>query len=287
MTTSGGFHSSQSIWSESTEPSFVRFDGAPRRDRGDSTIVARGQNFVVEFAQLRAGSRLSRLDQVDEFFVIVSDQSRIAIHTPTTHVEVQGEALAILPAGRSEIEALEDVSFHRIFTSRARDLSARSVNADAYVTSNPDVAPLAPPVNRTHDVAVHSLSAIEVDTSRFGRAFRNDDLMVNFINPRHGPRDPAQLSPHSHDDFEQGSLVIAGEYIHHIRRPWSSDVKRWRADLHLSAGANSVVVIPPGDVHTSQAVGSGTNLLIDVFAPPRQDLMSRPGFVLNESAYAS
>ena len=42
------------------------------------------------------------------------------------------------------------------------------------------------------------------------RVFRSGDLMMNVFGPRTRRRDPARLSPHWHDDFEQGSIVLAG-----------------------------------------------------------------------------
>jgi hypothetical protein len=109
--------------------------------------------------------------------------------------------------------------------------------------------------------------------------------MVNFMAAGSGPRDPSRMSPHSHEDFEQASLVVAGTYVHHIQTPWGTDARTWRPEDHARVGSPSVTIIPPPTVHTSQAIGWRTNHLIDIFAGPRHDFSARPGWVLNADEY--
>ena len=110
--------------------------------------------------------------------------------------------------------------------------------------------------------------------------------MVNFIPTRIGPRDPRRLSPHSHADFEQCSLQLGGEFVHHVRSPWTPDLSLWRADQHLKLTGAGAIIFPPPLEHTSQAVGTGANRLVDVFAPPRRDFLAMAGWVLNTDDYA-
>ena len=95
--------------------------------------------------------------------------------------------------------------------------------------------------------------------------------MVNVPDVNVGPRDLKKVSPHHHDDFEQGSLVLSGDWQHHMRWPWSVNMNEWREDVHVAVGAPSLTVIPPPAIHTSTWSAPGDNHLVDMFSPPRID----------------
>src|SRR5690606_16734481 len=132
-------------------------------------------------------------------------------------------------------------------------------------------------------VKLFSLKSATRDDSNF-RVFRSADFMLNVLKPRSVPRDESLLSPHSHADFEQISFVMEGQYVHHLRWPWTKDMSQWREDIHARVGSPSVLEIPRGVTHTSQNV-DGPGWLIDVFHPLRPDFLATDGLVVNADDY--
>lgn len=268
---------------------YARFhDGPPQQEAaGLKTWLVRGQNFVVAYSEVAAGAVLERRDQLDEYVLLLPDAAmRVEIRTAAETVAVAGHTLTFIPPGDNTITVRTAGRLVRLITSRAADLAAASVNADAYALPHATVAPLTPwpepdggPRLRTYSLDVPP------EPGRFGRIWRGTTFMINFLEPYVGPRDPAKLSPHHHDDFEQASLAIQGDFIHHLRWPWLTDSTQWRVDEHAACGSPSVAIIPPPAIHTTQAMGAGDNLLVDIFCPPRLDFSRQAGWVLNAADY--
>jgi hypothetical protein len=269
---------------------YVTFRDAPPAAAdaaGSKHWYARGQNFVVGYTDCAGDMTLGRVSQPDEWMLLLPDpqtSARIAASDQVTNTA--GYCLAVIPPGDSEIEVTGRGPVVRIFTSNAADLCALAINAGSYAHEHRSVAPLEPwpAAPDGPRIRVYSLDVPRAD-GRLGRIWRCSTLMVNMSFAIEGPRDETKLSPHAHPDFEQGSLVVAGEYIHHIRWPWTPDRRSWRDDEHEVCGSPSLTVIPPPAIHTSQAIGPQTNHLIDIFAPPRRDFSERPGWVLNAADY--
>jgi mannose-6-phosphate isomerase-like protein (cupin superfamily) len=273
--------------SDSRATSCVRhYDRPPQIETpGVRTWIARGANFTVAVSSVTAGARLARSAQPDEYMVFLPDAGA-AVRAGRESIEAAPESLTIVPPGESEIVAARDGQIVCIYSHRAEDLLALADNAADYAQPTPEVAPLVPwPTPADGFRLRHYPLAVFTRPDSNMRIFRSTNLMVNVMLPRPEPRDVHKLSPHSHADFEQGSLAIRGRWVHHLRYPWTADMTAWREDEHLEVGSPSLAVVPPKVLHTSRNVNEGGSWLLDIFAPPRMDFSSKPGAVANAGDY--
>lgn len=271
------------------DASYAKFyETAPQIATGDErTWVARGENFVVAYSEVTAGATLRQQGQPDEYFLLLPNpDGRVQVEAGDEKAGVAGNSVVIVPPGDSSVVCETSMVIVRFLTARAQDLAAVASNAPAYASPAPNVAPLAdwPEPPDGYRIRAYSLD-VPAQEGRFGRIWRTRCLMVNYPAPHPGPRDVTKMSPHSHSDFEQGSLVLSGTFAHHLRWPWSTDQRLWREDNHEICAGPSLTVIPPLVLHTSQQCGTGINQLVDLFAPPRADFSAQPGWVLNASEY--
>jgi len=266
---------------------YIEFRGAAPDEvsaQGSKTWIFRSQNVAVLWTDAVAGDVLSR-EQHDEYVVLLyHDSATIRVNAGSTSAGVAEPALVVVPPGASTITPVTDGPVIRLVTT-VNDVAATAKNADIYRERDPNIAPWqpwpAPPGG--YRLRVYPLAETPITEGRFGRIFRTTNIMVNFLAEESTPRPPTKLSPHHHNDFEQLSLAVAGDYIHHIRYPWGADSLAWRPDEHMRVGSPSVAVIPPPAIHTSQGLGSAQQL-IDIFSPPRRDF-SGAGWVLNAEDY--
>lgn len=268
----------------------VEFGGYPTRVSalGSRHWIVRSRTCVVAYSKLVAGDAVERNDQSDEYMVLFTDPDAAAtVEAGPDRRSIDGETLVIVPPGPSRIVAGGDTTVVRIFSNQSTDLCAEAANAARFAHDDPTVAPFTPWPDPCagHGLRVYPMADVPTDPQRFGRLFRGSTVMVNWFVPVDGPRDPAKLSPHHHDDFEQLSLQMQGDYVHHLRTAWTPDLGTWRDDEHLAASSPALTVITPPTIHTSQAVGDHMHELIDIFCPPRIDFSMRPGWVLNADDY--
>jgi hypothetical protein len=248
--------------------------------------ITRSANFAVVASQVRAGAVLARTDQPDEYMILLPEDLGAQLEAGTQSVTCSGDSLTIMPPGASRVTATRDGWIYRFFSNRATDILAAAGNGADYAQGADHVAPLVPwpePVGGWK--LRHYKLADYVRAENSLRLFRSSNLMINIFVPQTKPRDIHKMTPHAHTDFEQGSLSLAGSYVHHLRYPWTPDMTTWREDDHGAVDSPSLVVIPPHVIHTTQAVGMARTRLVDIFCPPRADFSLKPHWVRNAHDY--
>jgi hypothetical protein len=275
---------------EFAAPQFLPFTDELARTSplGSRTWVVRIQNAAVAYTNAVQGDTLPAIGDASERIVATTSlTSELRIENGADTVTLTGPGLAIVAPGPTSIFCENPSEVVQIFSSAARDVLALAMNATAYADVPPNVLVHEPERSIETAVRVYLLADFPADGRRFGTIFRSTNLMFNIIDELRGPRNPAKLSPHTHDDFEQCSLQLGGTFRHHVRTPWTPDMPNWRDDDHVEMDGPGAVIFPPPLVHTSQAIGVGVNRLADVFAPPRADFLAKAGWVLNAEDYSN
>ena len=268
---------------------FGRFYESEPQENGPAgpTWYTRGQNFIVAYSEAKPGAIFARQDQCDEYVVLVPDrETSIKVTSGGEAVSVPGHSLVMVPPGNSEVLMPAGGRIVRLITTQSKDIADKCENATAYTTPPQNIPPFQawPEPAGGYRIRVYSPD-VAPTPGRFGRIFRCTTFMVNVLDPQMGPRDVTKLSPHHHDDFEQGSLALEGAFTHHLRWPWTTNLNAWRDDEHAFCDSPSITVIPPPAIHTSRGMKAGVNQLVDIFSPPRIDFSSQPGWVLNAEDY--
>jgi hypothetical protein len=176
----------------------------------------------------------------------------------------------------------------RLFTTQSPDLNAKCANAETYAQPDPSHPPFKawPAPRDGFKLRVYDLQKTR-KPGQLGPIWRCTTIMLNFPPPGGGPRDVTKMSPHSHYDFDQCSLVLAGSFIHHMRWPWGLNKNDWQDDVHVQVGSPSATMIPARVIHTSEAQKPGPegNRMADIFSPPRLDFSLQEGWVKNADEY--
>lgn len=267
------------------------YEAKPDISDGDAvqSWITRSGNMVVVISNCKAGAVLERAGNPDESMVLLPPGVTALIEAGNDRIEAADDSLTIVPPGQSRVTVRQPGTVVRIFSNKAADLAARAANSAVYADGASELAPIVPwpdPVGgfRLRHYPLADCASPDPSPLKM-RVFRSTNLMVNLFLPWPTPRDETRLSPHSHDDFEQISLALAGTFGHHLRYPWTADKTNWRDDEHVVFESPSALVIPARVIHTSHNIGTATARLVDIFAPPRHDFSQKPGFVLNAADY--
>jgi hypothetical protein len=268
--------------------SYGRFYAGEPQETGEGqrNWYTRGQNFVVCYSEVEPGAVFERKGQPDEYVLLLHDADMAAtVEANGETVEVPGYTITMIPPGDSRVTCKAGGRIVRLISTQSADIAAKVDNAGNYAGPHPQVPPFQPWPEPVGGWKIRSYSLdVPDEEGRFGKIFRCTTFMVNVFPPQ-GPRDVTKLSPHHHDDFEQCSLALEGWYMHHLRWPWTANQHDWREDEHERVASPSVCVIPPKVIHTSAPSDPGSNVLVDIFSPPREDFSDMPGWVLNAADY--
>jgi mannose-6-phosphate isomerase-like protein (cupin superfamily) len=258
-------------------------------DENGRSWYTRSQNLIVHYCEAKPGARFERIGQVDEYMIVLPDDDtpyRVSANDESKAGD--GHQLIIVPPGNSEIILPNGGRVVRLVTTQSADLAAKCSNAEVYAKPDPTVPPFqawpAPPEG--FKLRVYDLQKTR-EPGQLGPIWRCTTIMLNFPPPGGGPRDVTKMSPHSHADFDQCSLVLAGSFIHHMRWPWGLNKNDWREDEHVLVGSPSATMIPAGVIHTSESQKPGPegNRMADIFAPPRLDFSLQKGWIKNADEY--
>ncbi|MDO9438650.1 hypothetical protein [Hydrogenophaga sp.] len=261
---------------------------------GAAAWDARGQNFHVTWR--RAGAEPLTVDtaSADELMLIVLEAPVTIASEGRATLTAPARTIAILPAGAWRLVLAPQATCAVLRSLRGADAEAAGVadglvrNAAAYREPDPRIVPVGTPYRALRDAdAVRLLPIEQVQASKDKprlKMLQTATLSINWVE-YDGPRDRSALSPHAHSNFEQGSLGLAGDFVHHLRSPWGPDASLWQDDRHAALASPSLMVVPVNLVHTSEGVGPGHHVLIDIFSPPRADFIAS-GWVFNSADYA-
>jgi len=280
-----GAPAAASAFGESTYARY--YDGEPQESgAGQRNWYTRGQNFVVCYSEVEPGAVFERKGQVDEYVLLLHERDMtVTVEANGETIEVPGYTITMIPPGDSKVTCHAGGRIVRLITTQSADIAAKADNRGKYAGPHPQVPPFQPWPAPRDGWRIRSYTLdVPDEPGRFGKIFRCTTFMVNVFPPQ-GPRDVTRLSPHHHDDFEQCSLALKGHYIHHLRWPWTANQHDWRSDEHEHCASPSVCVIPPRVIHTSAPSDPGSNVLVDIFSPPREDFSDMPGWVLNAEDY--
>jgi hypothetical protein len=248
--------------------------------------LARTQRFTVERISAGETGTPAAFASTTEILLLLPDAP--ASIEGTFSATAPARTIAILPAGEYSLSLSSPGEAYVLATDRTDGAASDPINAASYDAEDERVRPVGPPyagATPNGGIRVYAIEDITIppDNGRL-RFLQSETMSINWVEYS-GTRGRNALSPHAHRDFEQASLALAGDFIHHLRTPWGRNADLWREDQHVQAGAGTMLVIPPEIIHTSEGVGDGLHILVDIFAPPREDFIERR-WIHNAADYA-
>jgi len=217
---------------------------------GCATRYARTFHFVVAWSEVTAGGRLRHAAEHESFVILPDTAAELVAAGRCTNAPAH--SIAILPAGESTIVTAGTGTVIRLIEAAPAAVVSRAINGGSYERARDDLRPVGAPFRRVGPPAprVYPLAA---GHGHKPQSFQTETMSCGWFEYV-GPDDPAAVAPHAHADFEEGSLMVAGSFVQHLRTPWGTDMQRWRSDEHLRCSPGTLVVIPPQTLHVAEAV---------------------------------
>ena len=251
------------------------------------TRVMRARSFTIAWTFVADGESLLPIETGHEYMVLLPDAEAV-LECGDSRTAAPRRSVCVMPPGSSAVRLSGKGECIRIFGETPdifKHAAVHGFERGALITG-PKLRPTLP-YDRTSLRNLPEVNKLdELPNSRDmprAKLFQTSNVSINWVEYV-GPRDRKALSPHFHTDFEQGSIAIEGEFVHHFRRDWVADADQWEEDTHIAAPAHSIAIIPPPVIHTTEGIGPGRHILIDVFSPPRGDFIKK-GQILNSSSY--
>jgi mannose-6-phosphate isomerase-like protein (cupin superfamily) len=254
----------------------------PRIENGVATRYARTHHLLVAWSHLPAyGTELTQASARESFVILLDNAAEFLVDGVRTAAPAR--SISILPPGASTIVVNSSGTLIRLFAPVPGELASYALNASAYVDPREGLRPIDPPFRRVGPAGAR-VYPLAVGTGPKPQSFQTDSMSVGWFE-KNGPENRAAVNPHSHADFEEGSLMVRGTFVQHLRSPWGTNIGAWQSDEHLHCEAGTLVVIAPGTMHVAEAVGEERHVLMNLFAPPRRDHIAK-GQILNAGEYA-
>lgn len=277
---------SESSAAERNRRRFVAVNGLRKEQSGIATSYMRLQNALVAWSEVSNAGALLKQDATAEIVVVLPEIGAV-LSAGEARVEAPARSICILPAGASSIDAKAPGCVIRVFAPVLEALAPLAVNAEDYREPRTGVNAVGAPLVYSGEpgIRVYPIDQFKAAAGRRPPSFQTGSMNVMWIE-RDGPTDRTKLDPHSHDDFEEGALVVTGEYVEHLRTPWAADASVWRDDEHVTCKPGTLIIVPPTVIHTTETLGAGRHLMLNVFAPARSDHI-KSGMVLNAKDYGA
>jgi hypothetical protein len=259
-----------------------------KKDANATTRFMRAHTFTIAWSQIVKAPAKFDMESQAEYILLLPNVGATIVWRGG-EVKAPGRSVVVIPKGDTSVLVEGDGEIIRLFSPTPASLAHLPLHDAGKGSAT--MPTLKDQVHYTRTKAPGAPAIYELDkwpnSPGMPRAklFQSETMSINWVEYK-GPRDRKNLSPHFHTDIEQASLAVEGTFLHHYRTRWTIDADKWRDDEHITAGAGTIALIPPPIIHTSEGVGPGRQILIDVFAPPRADFIAK-GQILNSGEYAA